>query len=103
MTKRKRAAPRRRLGRKRGRSGKPKKLSLVATLAAIGIGAAVSGTVAAAASAAMGKAAPMLAVVGITTGSGLLLAAVAAKLLCSKSPAFRASYVSLIGSFGFRP
>lgn len=78
-------------------------MSLVATLAAIGLGAAVSGTVASAASAAMGKAQPLLATVGITTGSGLLLAAIGAKLLCSKSKAFRASYVSLIGSFGFRP
>ena len=78
-------------------------MSLVATLAAVGLGAAVSGTIASAAAAAMGKAQPLLATVGITTGAGLLGAAIAAKLACTYSPAFRKAYVPLIGSFGFRP
>ena len=51
----------------------------------------------------MGKAQPLLATVGITTGAGLLGAAIAAKLACTYSPAFRKAYVPLIGSFGFRP
>jgi len=100
---RKHSAGRRYYRKARHSSGRPKRMSLVATLAAIGLGAAVSGTIASAAAAAMGKAQPLLATVGITTGAGLLGAAIAAKLACTYSPAFRKAYVPLIGSFGFRP
>ena len=100
---RKHSAGRRYYRKARHSSGRPKRMSLVATLAAVGLGAAVSGTIASAAAAAMGKAQPLLATVGITTGAGLLGAAIAAKLACTYSPAFRKAYVPLIGSFGFRP
>ena len=98
-----RTVARRRYTRKKRKSSGPKRPSLCKTLALIGVGAAVSGTVAAGATQAMGAATPLLAKVGITTGTGLLGAAIAAKLLCSFSKDFRKVYVPFIGSFGFRP
>jgi hypothetical protein len=94
---------RRRYSRKKKGSGRAKRPSLVATLALLGVGSAVSGSVAAAAAQAMGAASPLLAKIGITTGAGLLGAAIAARLACSYSPAFRKAYVPLVGAFGFRP
>lgn len=96
-------AKRRRTTKRKSSSGKPKLPSLSKTLALVGAGAVVSGTVATAAARAMDAAAPMLALVGISTGAGVLAAAVAAKALCSASPWFRAKWTGFLRGWGFRP
>lgn len=89
---------------KKKRSSKSKLPSISKVLVAVGAGAIVSGTVAAAAAQAMNAAMPMLAIFGIKTGAGIVAAAVAAKAACSLSPHwFAPKWRGFLRGWGFSP